>query len=213
LLIGGPQFISETVVAYELGFRSPIGSNVSISVSTFFNVYDHVRSTSASPPPAVLGLPLFYTNNLEGETYGIELNLAYQALSWWQLQFGYSLFREDIQVKEDKTDFNNALNETADPKNRLSLRSFMRIGSKLEFSSDFRWIDEFTFNNSGVPEQVPDYGELQLRLGWHVSKQFVFSIVGQNVLHQQHLEYVISSPNPRQEIQRSVYGKLVYQLK
>jgi hypothetical protein len=34
------------------------------------------------------------------------------------------------------------------------------------------------------------------------------SVVGKNLLHDQHLEYVISGSNPQEGIRRSVYGKL-----
>jgi hypothetical protein len=45
------------------------------------------------------------------------------------------------------------------------------------------------------------------RVAWHPTKKLELSIVGQNLLHDHHLEYVISGNNPREEIQRSVYGK------
>src|SRR3981081_2970074 len=85
VLIGGADFQSETVIAYELGYRVQLGSKFSASISTFFNDYDDVRSLSSSPPPAFLGLPFFYENNLEGETYGIELSANYRVFDWWRL--------------------------------------------------------------------------------------------------------------------------------
>lgn len=213
LLVGNEDFISETVLAYELGLRSQVSSLLSGSAVVFYNVYDHVRSTSSSPPPAVFGLPLFYENNLEGETYGAELSVTCQAMSWWQLHLGYTLLKSDVRVKDGRTDFNNALNETADPESRVSIRSSMNVGRQFELDLNFRWVDRFTYNNSGTPGRVADYSELQARLGWHVSPSFELSVVGQNLLHDQHLEYVISSPNPTTEIQRSIYGKLVFVLK
>lgn len=88
LLVGGANFEPETVIAYELGYRTQIGSNVTASIAAFYNVYHDVRSTSVSPPPAPFGLPLFYANNLEGDTYGIELSATYQVLDWWRLRAG-----------------------------------------------------------------------------------------------------------------------------
>src|SRR5690606_37422055 len=40
LLAGNDNFISETVIAYELGYRSQISSKVTGSLATFYNVYD-----------------------------------------------------------------------------------------------------------------------------------------------------------------------------
>src|SRR5690606_13749291 len=107
LLAGNDNFISETVIAYELGYRSQISSKVTGSLATFYNVYDRIRSTSTSPPPALFGLPLFYDNNLEGETHGVEAHLTYQVLPGWRLRAGYAFFDSDIRVKSGKEDFNN----------------------------------------------------------------------------------------------------------
>jgi len=210
ILIGGANFKSETVIAYELGYRAQLGPKVSGSISTFYNVYDNVRSTSVSPPPARFGLPLFYENNLEGQTYGIELSVNYQALDWWRLHGGYNFLKEDIHVKSGHRDFNNALNETADPEHQFSIRSSMDLPKKIELDAGLRWVDSFRFNKNRVPATVPNYFELDLRLGWHPHKDLELSIVGQNLLHDHHLEYVISGSNPREEIVRSVYGKVTW---
>jgi iron complex outermembrane receptor protein len=111
-------------------------------------------------------------------------------------------------VKPGKTDFNNGFNETADPKHQFSLRSSMDLPQNIEFDVALRFVDSFEFNNNGAPDTVPAYFELEARLAWHPTKNLEIAIVGQNLLHDQHLEYVISSPNPREEIQRSIYGKV-----
>ncbi|HEV7680814.1 MAG TPA: TonB-dependent receptor [Pyrinomonadaceae bacterium] len=212
LLIGGVNFKSETVVAYELGYRAQVGSKISGSISSFYNVYDNVRSTSLSPPDPIFGLPfpLFYANNLAGHTYGIELSANYQVLDWWRLHAGYNLLKENIHVKPGRFDFNNALNETADPENQFSIRSSMDLSKNIELDGGLRWVDSFRFNRSGVAATVPNYFELDARLSWRPSKHLELSVVGQNLLHDHHLEYVISNPNPREEIVRSVYGKVAW---
>jgi len=208
LLIGGANFESETVIAYELGYRLQVASQFSISASTFYNVYDDIRSTSLGPPP--FGLPLFYANNLEGDNYGLELSANYRVFDWWRLHGGFDLLREDIHVKSGQFDFNKGFNETADPKHQFSLRSSMDLPQNIEFDVALRYVDSFEFNNNGVPGTVPSYFELETRLAWHPTKNLEVAIVGQNLLHDQHLEYVISSPNPREEIQRSIYGKVTW---
>ena len=210
LLIGGAGFKSETVIAYELGYRARLGSKVSASISTFYNDYDDVRSTSLAPPPAVFRLPLFYENNLEAQTHGIEFSANYQVCDWWRLRGGYDLLKEQVWVKSGRTDFNNALNETADPQHQFSIRSAMDLPQHIELDAGLRWVDSFRFNNNGTPATVPDYFELDVRLSWHPTKNLEFSVVGQNLLQNHHLEYVIASPNPREEIQRSVYVKAAW---
>ena len=87
----------------------------------------------------------------------------------------------------------------------------MDLPGRIELDVGLRWVDSLQFNNNAVAETVPAYFELDVRLSWHATKNLEFSVVGQNLLHDHHLEYVISSPNPREEIERSVYGKVTWQ--
>jgi iron complex outermembrane receptor protein len=209
-LTGNSNFVSETEIAFELGYRAQLGQKVSTSVSTFYNLYNDVRSANFSPPPAILGYPITFQNNLKGETYGFELTADYQILDWWRLHGGYDLLKENIYVKSGQTDINNALNETADPQQQFSIRSSMDLPKNVELDAALRWVDSFQFNNSTVPGTVPGYFELDTRLAWHPTKHLEISVVGQNLLHDQHLEY-ISPPAPQEEIVRSIYGKITWQ--
>jgi iron complex outermembrane receptor protein len=214
LLVGNPDFKAENVLSYELGYRAQPGNSLSLSVSAFYNVYDDVRSTSLSPPDPVLGtpFPLYYENNLEGETYGFELTTTWQVLSGWRLQGGYTLLEENIRVKKDKTDFNNALNETADPQHRFSIQSFTRLHKNLSLNASLRHVGALEYSDSGVADTVSAYTELDIRLSWQITKKLELSVTGQNLLNKRHAEYVISAPNPRAEIERSVYCKLRFWL-
>ncbi len=77
----------------------------------------------------------------------------------------------------------------------------------MEIDAAFRWVDSFRFNNAGVPGTVPSYGELNGRLGWSPVKSLEISLAAQNLLHDRHLEYVVSNPNPREAIGRRAYVK------
>ena len=78
----------------------------------------------------------------------------------------------------------------------------------MELDAGLRWVDSFRFNNVGEPATVPGYVELDARISWRPRPNWELSIVGQNLLNNHHLEYVIASPNPREEIERGVYGKV-----
>jgi iron complex outermembrane receptor protein len=203
---GGPDFVSETVIAYELGYRAQLGQKVSASISTFYNNYDNVRSFT--PDPTFL-FPLVTHNNLEGETYGFELTATYQALDWWRLHAGYNLLKEHLRIKSGQVDFSNGLNETADPQQQFSLRSSMDLPQNLEFDASLRWVDTLNNNNGPTPGTVPSYFELDVRIGWHPTRDLELSIVGQSLLHKHHPEYGFPSP-AREEIQRGVYGKMTW---
>jgi iron complex outermembrane recepter protein len=206
LLEGGADFTSETVIAYELGYRAQVNSRFTTSVSTFYNQYNDVRSTSFTPATI---LPLFFANNLEGDTYGLEFSGRYQVVEGWSLHAGYTLLREHLRVKPGETDLNDALNETSDPEHQFSLRSSVDLPHRSEFDAGLRWVDTLHTNNGAVPGTVPAYFELDSRLGWHASERLELSLVGQNLLHAHHPEYGFPDPT-RVEIERSVYGKFVW---
>ena len=214
LLTGNPNFESETLIAYELGYRAQLGQKVSTSLSAYFNQYNDIRSAYYDPPtpPHILPFPLMYENNLKGETWGFELSADYQILDWWRLHGGYNFLQENIYVKSGTKDVNGALNETADPENQIFLRSSMDLPYHTELDLAGRWIDQLTYNSSmaGVPATVPSYFEMDARLAWHVGKHWEFSIVGQNLLHNRHVEYISPSPTPEEQIARSVYGKIAF---
>jgi len=208
LLDGSTSFTSEDLIAYELGYRAKLGSQVSGSVSTYYNDYSNLRSTT--PGPASSGsLPIILQNNLEGQTYGMEVSGDYQMLDWWRWHAGYDYLQEHIHVKPGEVDFTHGLNETADPGNQVFLRSAMDLPQNIEFDAEGRWIDSLTINQGPTAATVPSYFELNLRLAWHPATNLEVSVTGQNLLHEYHVEY--GFPNSTQEaIQRSVYGKITW---
>ncbi|HXC99541.1 MAG TPA: TonB-dependent receptor [Verrucomicrobiae bacterium] len=211
-LMANSGFESETVIAYELGYRAQLSRNISGSLSAFYNDYDDLRSLSLTPGTIV---PLYWSNNVKGDSYGFELSVDYQVLDWWRLRGGYDLLKETIWVKPGQTDLYNALGETADPENQVFLRSSMDLPGRTELDAGFRWIDTVHNNNGGVAGTVPAYAEMDVRLAWHATKNLEFSIVGQNLLHDQHAEAGYAGPSQQpptqEEIVRSVFGKVTWQ--
>ena len=206
ILEGGSDFKSESVVAYELGYRVQFDQQLSASVSSFFNHYNDIRSTTITP--ATL-LPFFFANGLEGDTYGLEFTSNYQATDTWSLHAGYTLLKEHLHVKPGQIDINDALNETADPQHQFSLRSSLNLPRHTEFDTALRWVDTLHTNNGPVVGTVPSYFELDTHLAWHASDRLEFALVGQNLLHNRHPEYGFPEPS-RPEIERSAYGKFTW---
>jgi iron complex outermembrane receptor protein len=206
ILRGGSDFGSEYVTAYELGYRGGLGSRATGSISAFYNVYDDVRSVSTTPGTV---LPLYLANNVEGKTYGIELSGGYQVLESWSLHAGYDLLEERLHVKPGQSDLNDALNETADPRHQLSIRSSVNLPWHADFDAALRWVDTLVTNSGPTPGTVPSYFELNSRLAWHAARGLELSIVGQNLLHDHHPEYGFPGPT-RVEIERSVYGRVAW---
>ncbi len=205
-LDGAENFTSETVIAYELGYRAQFNSRVSASVSTYFNEYDNIRSVSPGPPPFFL--PETFQNNLTAETCGLELSTDYQVLEGWRLHGGYDLLNERVHVKPGQIDATHALNETSDPRNQFSIRSAFDLSENVELDGGLRWVDSLRVNNNGAPATVPSYFEMDARLAWHPIARLEVAIVGQNLLHGNHTEFGVPGSPTTEDIRRSVYGKV-----
>ncbi|HYP16506.1 MAG TPA: TonB-dependent receptor, partial [Opitutus sp.] len=204
ILAGGRDFRSETVLAFEGGYRTQLGEKLIGSAALFYNEYEHVRSLSLTPTTL---LPLFFGNDLEGETYGVELTAKYDVLPWWRLDAGYTRLETDLRVRPGGQDFNNTLNETSDPETQSMLGSSMDLPGGLEFDARLRWVGDLVTNNSGRPAIVPSYTELDVRLGFRLSPEVEISIVGQSLLDNQHPEFGLPGPG-RVEIRRSIFAKV-----
>jgi iron complex outermembrane receptor protein len=197
---GGNRFESETVIAYELGYRTELANRVGLSLSTFYNDYDDIRSVE--PIPGAPGQNIIL-NELAAKTYGVELSLAWQAADWWRLRGGYTYFRKEIHLGRSR-DINQGRGEGNDPHHQFLIQSMINLPANFEFDSVLRYVDNL--NQRGPT--VPSYVSLDLRLGWRPTPNWEFAIVGQNLLDKQHAEFGAAAT--RQEIPRSVFGKVTW---
>ncbi|HEY4339438.1 MAG TPA: TonB-dependent receptor plug domain-containing protein [Steroidobacteraceae bacterium] len=206
ILEGASDFKSEEVIAYELGYRAELDARTTVSLSTYFNDYNDVRSTSFTPATLI---PFFFQNNLEGHTYGAELSGNYQPLDNWTLHLGYDLLQEHLRVKPGQFDLDAGLNETSDPQQQVALRSSATLFGNIEFDSTLRWVDALHANNGASVGTVPSYFGLDGRLAWHGPKGIELSLVAQNILDSRHVEYGYPSAL-REQIDRSVFAKVAW---
>jgi iron complex outermembrane receptor protein len=201
VLAGGHDFVSETVLAYELGYRVQLNKRISGSVSTFYNVYDHIRTIN----PTTRRIE----NDVDGETYGVETDVSFQVLDCWRLRAGYTVLQENIHLKSGGVDVNRGLAEKSDPQQQVSFRSSLDLPGRTEFDLGLRWVDRLRTVSNGTIGSVPSYFSMDARFAWHATENLEFSIVGQNLLDNQHPEFGFPNAN-RHEIERSVYGKVTW---
>jgi iron complex outermembrane receptor protein len=199
-LVGVNSFESEKLLAYELGYRTEINHRLSASVSTFFHDYDDLRSLE--PLPGRPGTQVI-RNELDAETYGVELSTTWQVLDSWRLRGGYTYFEKHI-IFGDSRDVNRGTGEGNDPHHQFLVQSIVNLPWNLDFDAVLRYVDNL--NQRGPT--VPSYVSLDLRLAWHPSRAWEIALVGQNLLDDQHPEF--GRPGVRQEIPRSIYGKVTW---
>lgn len=198
---GNDAFRSENVISYELGWRLQPRQDLSVSLATFYNEYDNIRSVEPGPSP--LFIPLTFANGVAGKTYGIELSGTYRIADWWNLRGGYTFLKKELLIKPESKDMNEANAESNDPQHQFLIQSSMDICRNFELGVVLR-------HSSKLPApEVPSYTGLDLRIGWKISKAIQLSLVGQHLLDKEHLEFAPSRPR---RIERSIYGAVTFRL-
>jgi iron complex outermembrane receptor protein len=193
-LSGSSSFVPEVLTAYELGTRVQASPRLSFSVSTFYNVYDHLRSIEPTPNTV---LPLVFSNMMRGLIYGAELWGSYRVTDWWRLTAGFNIQHEHLRFEPGSSGFGGLPFAADDPSHQASLRSSINIGEDVTWDADLRYVGKLP--NPGVP----DYAELGTRVGWKISPALEVSISGFNLLHARHEEFL--EPGQSFEIPRSFF--------
>jgi iron complex outermembrane receptor protein len=203
-LLGNRSFDAEELIAYELGYRWQVSSNLSLDLAGFHNRYQKLASLELGTPfldPASgkTIVPILNENVTDGRAEGVEMQAAYAPVQWWQLIGTYSYL--SLHLEPHGLDLNGGqLSEGATPRHQFGLRSLLDLPAGFTFDAQLRRRGEIALR-----DRVPAYTELDVRLAWHASERIDLSLVGQNLLHDHHLEFPTEVAS---EVERSVYGRV-----
>jgi len=198
ILIGGPSFDSEYLLAYETGYRGRLADNLSLSVSLFYNDYEDLRTIERV---GAFVVPLEIKNNMYGYTYGLEAWADYSPLDGWRLSAGLSTLYKDLALKPGNRDVGGIAFAGNDPNYQLQLRSSFDITEDL-------MLDLWLRNVDGLKSpRVSAYVEMDARLSYSITPEVEVAVVGQNLFHDRHIEFINPSVAAR-EIPRSFYIQL-----
>lgn len=207
-VFGNHAMSSEAMVAYELGYRTQATERFSWDIATFYNVYDHLRDTTAgqpfletNPPPPRMILPLPFTNAAYADTYGAELATNWTISDRWRLYAQYTYLQ--VSTHHPAIDLTAGL----DPHNQIYMRSSWDWEHNLQFDLMGRWVDELPGGG------VPSYITMDARLGWRPNKCWELAVVGQNLLQSNHLEFgptLDAFTSTVTEVPRGVYATVTW---
>jgi len=213
VLFGNPNFMNEHVVAYEAGFRTQPNARISVDVSTFFNHYDHLETLEPgaevlepTPLPARFLMPITFGNLMYGTTQGGEISANFRLTDRWTLSPSYAFLQMHLHLQPASLDTSTvAENQGSSPENQVQLRSHVDLSHGLLWEANAYFV-------SALPAQsVPSYTRVDTLLRWKFTERGEFSLVGQNLLQNTHLESmdqltVVNSSL----IKRSAYAKFTY---
>jgi outer membrane receptor protein involved in Fe transport len=95
--------------------------------------------------------------------------------------------------------------EGSSPRHQAQLRSHLELPHGMGWDSSVYFVGP-------LPAQfVPSYTRVDTRLTWRFSEGMTFSVVGQNLLLDHHVEFndYLSAVNPSQ-VKRSAYAQIVW---
>lgn len=196
-IAGGEKVVSEKLIAYEIGYRVKLEPGLALSLATFINTYDDLRSLEPLTPP--LAFPVEASSGLRGRSTGAELTAEWRATSRWRLRAGWTELRVRSEPQSGNVDRGTRDSIARDPNHQVVLHSLLDLSAKWECDVDLRYVAPIQ------TQAVPGYTECDLRLGWRPSQAWELSLLGQNLLHPRHAEF--NTPGARRELQRAIYGK------
>jgi iron complex outermembrane receptor protein len=211
-VVGNPNFKSEELLAYELGYRVEPTKQVSFDVAAFYNVYNRleefVQGTPqfvGTPLPPHLVIPLVAGNNQQGETYGAEFLTEWQATAHWKWTASYTLLQMHISPNTPGTSINND-----SPQNQFQIRSYLDLPHNVELNGAVYYVDQVSPIFGLGEKSIPAYVRLDLGLTWRPTKSLEIGVWGQNLLDGQHPEFTSENSSVITEIPRSVVGKITW---
>jgi iron complex outermembrane recepter protein len=213
VLMGNPQIKPEHILAYEAGFRSQLHARFSLDVTAFYNRYTNLvslepgpRFFDPSPAPARFVVPITFGNGMHGSTAGGEISANLKITDLWTLSPSYSLLKMHLRTDPASRDMNSVPDyEGSSPQHQAQLHSHV------ELSHGLAWDAAAYFVSGLAADHVASYTRLDTQLTWRAAERLEFNLVGQNLLHDHHLEsfdaFTIVNSSL---VKRSVFAKIVW---
>jgi iron complex outermembrane receptor protein len=207
-LVGNRDFDAEELVAYEAGYRWQASPQLWFDVALFHNDYDELVSLELGEP-FVDGtgrtiIPILNRNLGGGRSRGAELLVEWQPLANWRLTASYSAL--DLELESSGLDLNrNVWLDGTTPRGMSGLRSLITL-NQVEIDAMFRHHTRIRRLPADITgEGIDAYSTLDLRLGWQLGPQWRLSLVGQNLLDEEHVEF--GTPATRCALSRTAWVK------
>jgi iron complex outermembrane recepter protein len=207
-LYGDMSFKSESLLAFEAGYRNRISKNFMLDVAVLRMNYDRIETFDLSSPTfggfdpvPHFEIPVTAANKKDQLAKGIELTLDWQYSKAWRLQGGYTFLDFEAELDPDSRDPSPF--EVKEVEHKGLMRSLLNFAIDYEFDMILRYVDTVS-EASGVNS----YLELDVRFGYQVTKDLDLPLVVQNALREEHPEFLSDLPSfTRTQVERGVYAK------
>lgn len=210
-MMGNPEFKSEVLHAYELGYRAQLSDSLSFDLSVFFNDYSSIVSVitgegsleSSNNQPYYFQ-PLLFSNDAKANALGGEVVVDWRPRDWLRLLGWYSLI--DLNIEANSAHSALLMDRGGvSPNHQAQVKAQISLPKDIEFDVMTRFVDE-------LPDlKIDAFVELDARLAWKPSTEWELALVGQNLLHDQQSQFKeVLKLESFSDIQRVVYVQATY---
>lgn len=181
---------SETVVAFEAGYRVRPVERLSVDLAAFYNTYGNLRGSSIGTaafvggPPARIVVPVPSNYSSRGRTYGGELATEWQPFDGLRLRTAYSLLRIDLESDEPAAVIDTAQNN---PRHQAFVHASYDVAPRIKLDGMLRGATRL---NPSPAVSVPAYVTMDARIAWQATERVELSLVGLNLVGGERVEFV-----------------------
>jgi iron complex outermembrane recepter protein len=196
-LFGNPDLKSETLRAYEAGYRLDLSSYLSLDAEVFYNHYEnlinvdllHIGAHGApivNSNPLYVEIPVPYQNLGPGQTHGAEIFARVKPISQWNLSLGVT------ELRGNTVNFGGSLNQPVanTPLHQFNVQSRLDLTRHLAFDSALYYYDGIPSDQGAfVPSQdVPAHNRFDQGFSVHGISGLTFSVWGRDLTTDRHPE-------------------------
>ena len=188
---GVNESASESLIAYEAGYRATVSNRITFDIAGFYNSYHDLMSGRVSDPevdenyPAYMLLPIDIINTRETHTYGAEFAGTWKMNDKFEFKAAYSYLWSESRVDQYEESNGASDNfEVPGPKHQASLYSTFIPYDNLNVTNRVRYVDKM--ESQGISSYITG----DMRIGWQVLPQVEFSLTGQDLFDKSHTEFV-----------------------
>ena len=209
-IVPNKDFQSERLIATELGYRNQVNAKLSFDVAAFQNDYENLQIARIQPQELILSgpnapyvlLPAKFTNDMYGESHGIEFAVNWAATENLKLGVTYS----GLRISVTAIDPSQETPEKIYPQHQAGLKTIWNISDAWTLDTTTTYVDELPGMN------MDSYTRLDINLGSRLTENLRVNLVGQNLLEARHMEFGSVQDVNAAEIERSVFAKLTWAL-
>ena len=207
-----PNFRSEQLNGYELGYRGLEGRQFYVDIASFYNHYGDLFSedlvaapyVEKNPAPTHILYPAQFGNGLVATTTGGEIAPEWRPMPWWRLGGSYSFLEMHVKKGTNSLDIGSAPGvQGTSPVHQALFQNGFDLPKAVSADVQVRYV-------SALPGiAVHSYWTGDATVRWAATHHIHLTAVGQNLFQPHHVEFVYD-PGPPVGIRRGFYGEVTF---